>query len=87
MNIDQFVRRLHQTHGVEIEFKGDQHPLVVRRGDRKSLIPTHGGREQFGKGLETKIMRDLGIEGRVPEWLVFDRKIKPEVIHPLPVRR
>lgn len=31
------------------------------RGKRKSILPTHGGRKQLGKGLISKIKKDLGL--------------------------
>ena len=66
MNTGQFVRWLRRKHGVQFESKGGRHPLLARLGDRKSVVPTHGGEKQLGKGLMTKIMRDLGIKGRPP---------------------
>jgi mRNA interferase HicA len=35
--------------------------LIVRRGDRTSVLPQHGGRKQLGKGLWLKILKDLGL--------------------------
>jgi mRNA interferase HicA len=34
----------------------------VRRGDKTSVLPMHGGRKQLGKGLWSKILRDLGLK-------------------------
>jgi hypothetical protein len=36
--------------------------LLVRRGDRTSTLPQHGGRKQLGKGLWSKILKDLGLK-------------------------
>jgi mRNA interferase HicA len=33
-----------------------------RRGDRTSTLPQHGGRKQLGKGLWSKILKDLGLK-------------------------
>ncbi len=40
--------------------------VIVRRGNRKSELPMHGGRKQLGTGLVRKILRDLGIDERPP---------------------
>jgi mRNA interferase HicA len=36
--------------------------LLVRRGERTSVLPQHGGRKELGKGLWLKILRDLDIK-------------------------
>jgi mRNA interferase HicA len=36
--------------------------LLVRRGERTSILPQHGGRKELGKGLWLKILRDLDIK-------------------------
>lgn len=36
--------------------------LIVRRGDRKSVLPMHGSRRELGTGLVEKIKRDLGLK-------------------------
>ena len=36
--------------------------LIVRRGDRKTVLPMHGGRKDLGKGLWLAILRDLGLD-------------------------
>jgi len=35
--------------------------LIVRLGDRSSVIPMHGSRKELGKGLVAKIKKDLGL--------------------------
>jgi mRNA interferase HicA len=35
--------------------------LIVRRGDKKSELPMHGGKKELGRGLVAKIKRDLGL--------------------------
>ena len=37
--------------------------LLVRRGDRTSVLPMHGSKE-FGKGLWLKILKDLDLKER-----------------------
>lgn len=66
MNADQFMRFLRKRHGVQIVNKGGRHPKLAILGDRKSVVPTHGGRKQLGKGLMKTIMRELGIKGPPP---------------------
>jgi mRNA interferase HicA len=36
--------------------------LIVRRGDKKSVLPQHGGRKELGKGLWLKIPQDLDLK-------------------------
>ena len=51
------------SHGCSFETKrsGSGH-LTVRRGERKSELPMHGGKKQLGKGLVEKIKKDLGLK-------------------------
>ena len=60
MNSDQFRRYL-ARQGCTFEPGRGSH-LAVRRGDRKSFIPQHGGTKQIGIGLMKKIKKDLGIK-------------------------
>ena len=61
MNSRQF-RRLLAKQGCSFEAKksGSGH-LIVRRGERKSELPMHGGKKQLGSGLIAKIKKDLGL--------------------------
>jgi len=61
MNSGQFKRWL-AKQGCSFEAKkaGSGH-LIVRRGDRKSELPMHGGKKQLGSGLIAKIKKDLGL--------------------------
>jgi mRNA interferase HicA len=36
--------------------------LIVRLGDRTSVLPMHGSRKELGRGLVEKIKRDLGLK-------------------------
>ena len=36
--------------------------LHVSLGDRKTVLPQHGGSKELGKGLWLKILKDLGLE-------------------------
>lgn len=60
MNSDQFRRYL-AKQGCTFEPGRGGH-LDVRRGDRRSYLPQHGGAKQLGLGLMKKIKKDLGIE-------------------------
>jgi mRNA interferase HicA len=42
--------------------KGGSGHLTVRRGDKKSQLPMHGGGKELGTGLVRKILKDLGLE-------------------------
>lgn len=60
MNSDQFRRYL-AKQGCTFEAGKGGH-LVVRRGDRVSVLPQHGGSKQLKKGLMLGIKKQLGIE-------------------------
>jgi mRNA interferase HicA len=60
MNSDQ-ARRYLARRGCTFE-KGKGGHLIVRRGERMSVLPMHGGRKQLGKGLWLKILKDLDLE-------------------------
>ena len=58
----QELRRLLTSKGCTFEtHKGGSGHVTVRRGDRKSQLPMHGGKE-LGKGLVNKILKDLGLK-------------------------
>ena len=61
MNSGQFRRWLaKQGCSFEAKKSGSGH-LIVRRGERKSELPMHGGKKQLGSGLIAKIKKDLGL--------------------------
>ena len=41
--------------------KGGGGHITVRRGNRASQLPMHGGRKELGSGLVSKIKKDLGL--------------------------
>lgn len=54
------LRRWLKKQGCTFEtHKGGSGHLTVRRGDRASQLPMHGGRKELGKGLVEKIKKDL----------------------------
>ena len=36
--------------------------IVVKRGDRRTELPMHGGGKELGKGLVHRILKDLGLK-------------------------
>jgi mRNA interferase HicA len=38
--------------------------LIVRLGDKKSVLPMHGGSKELGKGLVHAILKQLAIKER-----------------------
>jgi mRNA interferase HicA len=60
VNSDQ-ARRFLARQGCTFESGKGGH-LLVRRGERTSTLPQHGGRKQLGKGLWSKILKDLGLK-------------------------
>ncbi len=62
MNSNQFRRHL-ASHGCTFEpGAGKGGHIVVRRGDKVSVLPTHGGSKQLGTGLIKTIMKQLDIK-------------------------
>ena len=60
VNSSQFRRYL-AKQGCTFE-NGKGGHLIVRRGDRVSVLPQHGGKKQLKTGLMQAIRRQLGIE-------------------------
>lgn len=60
MNSDQFRRRL-AKQGCTFE-PGKGGHLIVRHGNRMSVLPQHGGKKQLGTGLMNKILKDLDLK-------------------------
>ena len=42
--------------------KGGSGHIIIRRGDRKSELPMHGGRKELGTGLVNAIKKQLGLK-------------------------
>jgi mRNA interferase HicA len=62
VNSDQ-AKRFLARQGCTFESGKGGH-LFVRRGDRTSVLPQHGGKKQLGTGLWLKILKDLGLRGK-----------------------
>lgn len=62
MNAQELKKWL-ASHGCTFETKksGLGH-LIVRRGDRKSELPMHGSRKEFGTGLVNAIKKQPGLK-------------------------
>jgi mRNA interferase HicA len=62
MNSAELMKLL-RKHGCTFEtHRGGSGHQTVRRGNRKTVIPVHGGSKELGKGLVNKILKDLGIK-------------------------
>lgn len=59
MTSKQFKRWLSQQ-GCTFESGKGGH-LIVRLGEKTSVIPMHGSRKELGTGLVQKVKRDLGL--------------------------
>lgn len=59
----QKLKKWLAAHGCTFETKkaGFGH-IIVRRGDRKSELPMHGGRKELGAGLVNAIKKQLGLK-------------------------
>ena len=56
------LRRFLASKGCTFEtHRGGSGHLTVRRGNRKSQIPIHGGGKELGTGLVRKILKDLEV--------------------------
>lgn len=62
MNSDQFRRYLAKQGCTFEASSGKGGHILVRRGDKTSVLPTHGGSKQLGTGLMNKIKKDLGLK-------------------------
>ncbi len=62
MNAQELKRYLAKQGCTFEVHKGGSGHLTVRLGDRKTQLPTHGGRKELGKGLVQAILKDLGLE-------------------------
>jgi mRNA interferase HicA len=59
----QELKRWLAAQGCTFETKkGGSGHLVVRRGERKSELPMHGGRKELGTGLVNAIKKQLGLK-------------------------
>jgi mRNA interferase HicA len=62
MNAQELRRKL-AALGCRFEsHRGGSGHVTVRRGDRTSQLPMHGGRKELGSGLVHKIYKDLGLK-------------------------
>jgi mRNA interferase HicA len=62
MNTGELIKLL-KRHGCKFEtHRGGSGHQTVRRGNRKTIIPVHGGRKELGPKLLNKILKDLGIQ-------------------------
>ena len=62
MNASELRRWLHKRGCTFHVHKGGSGHLTVRRGDRTSQLPMHGGSKVLGRGLVAKIKKDLGLK-------------------------
>jgi mRNA interferase HicA len=59
----QELKRLLASKGCTFETKkGGSGHIVVRRGDKRSELPMHGGRKELGTGLVNRILKDLRLK-------------------------
>lgn len=57
------LKKLLTKNGCKFEnHRGGSGHITVRRGERISVMPVHGSSKELGKGLVTKILKDLGIK-------------------------
>lgn len=59
----QELKKLLARQGCTFEtHRGGSGHLTVRRGNRVTQLPIHGGRKELGKGLVNRILKDLGLK-------------------------
>jgi mRNA interferase HicA len=56
----QELKRWLARHGCTFELGHGSH-VIVRRGDRMSVLPMHGKQKELGAGLVSRIKKDLGL--------------------------
>lgn len=62
MNAQEFRKWLARQGCTFEPKKGGSGHIIVRRGDRKSELPMHGGRKELGTGLVNAIKKQLGLK-------------------------
>lgn len=62
MNAQEFRKWLAKQGCTFETKKGGSGHVIVRRGDRKSELPMHGGRRELGTGLVNAIKKQLGLK-------------------------
>lgn len=62
MNAKELQRYLAKQGCTFETHRGGSSHLTVRRGDKTSQLPMHGGRKELGTGLVNKILKDLGLK-------------------------
>ena len=62
MNANEFRRWLRRRGCTFHTHKGGSGHVTVRLGDRTTQLPMHGGSKELGRGLVTKIKKDLGLD-------------------------
>ena len=61
MNANELKRWLAKQGCTFETKKGGSGHIIVRRGERKSELPMHGGGKELGTGLVNAIKRQLGL--------------------------
>ncbi|MBL6599055.1 MAG: type II toxin-antitoxin system HicA family toxin [Alphaproteobacteria bacterium] len=62
MNSKELIRALTRDYGVRIvASRGKGGHVTAILGERRAIVPTHGGRKELGKGLVRAIYKQLGI--------------------------
>jgi mRNA interferase HicA len=62
MNAKELKRWLAERGCTFENKRGGSGHLIVRRGDRKSELPMHGGGKELGTGLVNAIKKQLGLK-------------------------
>jgi mRNA interferase HicA len=62
VNASEFKRWLAKQGCTFETKKGGSGHIIVRRGDRKSELPMHGGGKELGTGLLNAIRKQLGLK-------------------------
>ena len=62
MNAQELKRKLAKLGCSFENHRGGGSHVTVRKGDRTSQLPMHGGRKELGTGLVHKILKDLDVK-------------------------
>lgn len=62
MNTKELMKLLKKEGTTFEPSRGKGGHVLATRGDRRTIVPQHGGRKELGTGLVNKILKDLGIK-------------------------
>lgn len=62
MNSKELEKLIRKAGGSIDPSRGKGGHVTARLGDKKTILPRHGGNKELGSGLVNKILKDLGLK-------------------------